>query len=704
MNNTEHEYTAEEHQIMLGERLQSFGGRLSKLAGEQSAARSQIEQRWLQDIRQYHGEYTQEEQTKLDSADGSTVFVNKTRNKSKAAEARTQDMLFPTDDRNWGTKTTPVPEMSQQVVDGVDPEEDRRRLEEEAKKRAELMEKEIDDQLNEARYSIKARDTIHDSIQVGTGILKGPVVVGRVKRRWNTLSNGVSELIIEDSLEPSVERVDFWNFYPDMSATTIEDAEFVFERHLWSKRQLREFARLPGVIQGQLKELVRGDNDADHIAKSHINDIRAITGVDTVSDSNKYEVWEYHGPIKKAELLDAMESANPADFESDDYEDLDDELEAVVFFSAGRVLKVVLNPMETEDRPYSVFNWEKDESSIFGFGIPYLMRTAQRVINASYRMMMDNAGASVSDIIVVNKDAITPADGNWTMQAGKKKLYYLTDKNKTVRDAFGAFTIPNHQAALERIFMLANQLADEETNMPLIAQGEQAAHVTKTSSGMSMLMNSANIVLRAAVKNWDDDITRTLITRFYDWNMEHSTKVDIKGDVSIDARGSSVLLVREKQQENLMVYANISASNSELAIRRDWEGLDREMAKALEVPHEKLTLTDEEIQQRQQKMAAAQQQGDPAAEAKMAELQLKREQMHIDIQVEARKLAMTRELKLAEIASRENLTVEQLRTKVGLEELKEQTKRDIAAITANLSQTDLQLKAQNIAAGYDSHG
>ena len=85
-----------------------------------------------------------------------------------------------------------------------------------------------------------------------------------------------------------------------------------------------------------------------------------------------------------------------------------------MLFANDRVIKVSLNPMDSDERPYSVFNWEKDESSVFGFGVPYLMRNPQRVINAAWRMMMDNAGLSVADQLVINKELLSPADGSWT--------------------------------------------------------------------------------------------------------------------------------------------------------------------------------------------------------------------------------------------------------------------------------------------------
>jgi len=725
-------------QELAAERLQVFGRRLSRLAHEQVQQRASLETRWLEDIRQYHGEYDLQTSANLDKAEGSRVYVNITRNKTNAAEARLQDMLFPTDDRNWGIRPTPVPELDniepgEQMAgpngEPVDAYQQAEAIKREAKKKAEAMQAEIDDQLKEGRYQIKCRDVIHDAALLGTGVIKGPVIVGRTKKRWDTMEDGTSVLTVEEALEPSAERVDPWDFFPDMSARTIDECEYLFERHLWTKRQLREFSRLPGTLSTQIREVVKGGKDNTQIAKDHTNDIRAITGVDSISSDTKYEVWEYHGPIGKSELLDAMEEAGDR-LDEAEIDELDDEIEAVVFFSGNFVLKVVLNPMDTEDRPYSVFNWEKDESAIFGFGIPYLMRQPQRVINASWRMMMDNAGASTSDIIVANREIIQPADGTWSSQPGKKKLYFLKEKQRDVREAFASFTIPNHQGELAAIFQMARQLADEETNLPLIAQGEQAAHVTDTSSGMAMLMNSANIVLRRAVKNWDDDITRPTITRFYDWNMQYGEDPAVKGDYTVDARGSGALLVREKQQENLLVYANISAGNPELAIRRDWAGIDREIAKALEVPYENITLPDGEIEQQRE---ARQQQGDPETQIKMAEIQLKQqEQQHraqkdqADLQLKsqqqqweqqykAAELQSQQEARMAELALKEGITMRELEAKLQLESskleaemqktaAKLQTERDKAAAQLTEQQNDRLARERNMDMGHDSYG
>ncbi len=731
---------AEEYELRVAERLQIFASRLSRLCSDQVAKKNQIEQRWLDDLRQYHGEYAADESAKLARQKGSEVFVNITRNKTNAAEARLQDMLFPTDDRNFGLYATPVPELDYlskqqpEAPDEAEPIQQARDIKSAANESALAMQEVIDDQLLESRYHIKARDIIHDACQLGTAVIKGPIIIGRTKKRWDVMPDGMSVLQIVEALEPTVERVDPWDFFPDMSAKSVDEAEFVFERRRLSKKQLRDMANLPGVLVSQLREIVKLGAKNTHIAKDFTDDIRNITGINTVGEGNKYEIWEYHGPISKTELMDAMSMADEqlTEYEEDE---LDDEVEATVFFAGDRVIKVSINPMDSDERPFSVFNWEKDESSVFGFGVPCLMRSAQKVINASWRMMMDNAGLSVADQLVINKELLYPADGSWDMTP--KKIWYLRDKTRSVQEAFSSFSTPSHQVELANIFGMARQLADEETNLPLIAQGEMGPHTTKTSSGMAMLMNSSNIVLRKAVKNWDDDITRPLITRFYDWNMQFNEKAEIKGDFSIEARGSGALLVREKQQENLMIYSNLSMSIPEFAKRRDWGELDREIAKSLEVPYDQITLDDDEIAEMEaMQMELASMQVDPAEQKmqldmqlRQVDLQIKQQRLQLDaqkaqadasndqaqIQLATAKMAQVERLEMMKLEISERIELAKLQTqyrisgnttgvRAAIDSEKIRTERDKAAAATNTKLTEAQLKNRNLSLGYDTFG
>src|SRR5690554_3525795 len=161
MNEAMHQDDLEE-QERLSEKLQVFGSRLQSLVTQRVSERAEVEQRWLKDLRQYNGKYSPEEEQRLDNANGSKIFVNITRNKSNAAEARLSDMLFPTDDRNWGIRPTPVPELNA-IAENTGTEEaaEATAIIKEAKKLSEGMQREIDDQLNESSYAAKCRDMIH---------------------------------------------------------------------------------------------------------------------------------------------------------------------------------------------------------------------------------------------------------------------------------------------------------------------------------------------------------------------------------------------------------------------------------------------------------------------------------------------------------------------------------------------------------------
>jgi len=694
----------------MAERLRVFGVRLQSKADDQVQQRYSIDERWLDDLRQFNGQYDKVTAATLAASGGSKLFVNITRNKVNAAEARLIDILFPTDDRNWGIQPTPVPYLSKiakdedpvQNEDGspfvtdkgvqVEKRDIAQGVIEEARERSNAMQDEIADQLTETNYNSVNRDMVHDAVLYGTGILKGPVILGKTRQKWSEVVDDQGQVaqvieIVED-LKPGAERVDPWDFFPDMQSRSIDDAEFIFQRHYMSKKALRDLADKPGFLRTQIAEVLKQDADNSHTA-SHLQEMQSMAGLSSY-ENGRFEVWEYHGSVEKEDLIAAGVEV--------DEDDVFTDYNGVVWFSEGRVIKAVINPADTGDMPYSVFNWEGDDTSVFGVGIPFLMRSSQKVLNATWRMLMDNAGLSVGPQTVINSQVVRPADGNWRLTP--HKVWELTDKNGNVNNVFGSFEINSHMTELIALFQYARQIADEETALPQIAQGEQGS-ATDTASGMSMLMNSANTMLRRVVKNFDDDVTRPFIKRMYDWNMQFNPKKNVKGDFCIDARGTSSLLVKEQQAANLMNLMNIAASPL-LEPLTNTAALYRKVVSSMQIEADEIVKSTEEIEletQKMQKQMEAQQQammqaqqqqqqaptGDPLAQQK---LELEAQKMQMDaqlkgaqIQAQAQKLeldqqkiASDRELELAKMAAEKGIKVSEMRTKLGIEKMKVQSK------------------------------
>lgn len=615
------EVTEAEKAEKLQRDLDGIVGELERLLMEQSNARTPIEARWMEDLRQFHGIYEANVTGALaNDSERSKAFVNMTKPKTLAWEARLTDLLFPADDKNWGTQPTPVPDLdesariavaeidraearmkeivdennalAEQAADPAQPDPSAemqasvaaemqelesklvplkeafaaaQKILDEAKRRSELMAREIDDQLTESRYASHARDVIGDSCRLGSGILKGPITMRRRRVRWiaDTELAGKFNMAPADIDRPGVRRVHPINWFPDMSAASMEDCEFTFERHPLNSMRLRKMARELGFRKEVTRQILR-EQPKYGLTGSHkdIYDLRLIDMDQAHSSAmpDRYMVWEYHGPLTIAQIATVLRAIGKAD-EADEIEEADDTLaerRVVIYFCQGQLLKIAPDyPLDSGEALYSWFPFERGEATMLAaVGVPRLMRHVQSMLNSAIRMMQDNGALSAGPQIIVDKTQIEPEDGNWKLRPRKVWLKKGSDLGVNGQGPFQVVNIPINQTQLAGIVDLAMKLIDEVVSMPLIAQGESGAHVTQTSSGMSMLFNSANVIFRRVVKNWDDEITEPLITRFYDWNMQFNEKTEIKGDMQCEARGTSVLLVREIQSQQLMTIAD----------------------------------------------------------------------------------------------------------------------------------------------------
>lgn len=713
----------------LMERMQLFEQMLCSRRQEavQARAASGVERQWLEDQDSYQGRDSMNRRTSVieaaaaggavsprrgtpnesTQANRSTVFVQLTRQKTNAAAARCADMLYPTDDRNWGIKPTPVPELmevikgrtgQQQVIDSgqalMHPDAPDTPLTYAAlaaeqmtlaAQKAKLMQDEIDDQLTECQYNYEGRKVIQDAAMLGTGILKGPSVVNRVAKKWapqtTTDAKGKSETVqvleMVQEIRPRSYRVDPWNFFPDPACgENIQDGSYVYEREYMPGRELARLAKVPGFNSAAIMACLREGPQTVRAEEGGYDARRADDGAyDRAGayDDKRFELWTYTGDVSREDLIAAGVEV------PDDESGWLTTISGVMVICNNRVIKAMLNPLDTGDFPYDVFVWERVALSPFGVGIPYLMRYAQRTLNAAWRAMLDNMALSAGPQIVMNKKAVTPADGAWALTS--RKLWFMND-GEDVQKAFWVFEIPSHQQEISNIIDLAQRFADEETSLPQIAQGEQGT-APETVGGMSILMNSANTVLRRLVKQFDDMVTRPHIRRYYDWNMQYNPKEQIKGDFEVDARGSSVLIVRDQQQQAVMQLFNMAESPT-FGIFVDPEKLFK---KGLEMNHltpDDVMRTEAEIQQKQTELAQQKAPPDPrvqaatiAANARVQEAQISTqgEQAYIATQQQIARddhaatmaeLEMKRELAILDYANKNQMQLNQVKADLAM--------------------------------------
>ena len=659
--------------------------RLESEARDRVSKRNIVEQRWIEDIQQYEGAYDSTYISRLEAEGRSTAFINETRPKTLACESKLFDMLFPTDDRNWGIKPTPVPnlaldakraienaeqltaeanvtedpEQAQALIGQANVEADKAAQAEmvmrEAKDRAELMTDEIDDHLVECGWQDECRDIIHDTCLLGTGIMKGPLPrTERTRRNWLKKDNGVYELQFREGTDRLVfQRVSPWNLFPSSTAMHFGDSEDWYERHIMRARDLRRFANLPNVNVGEIEKLL--EEGPQEEVPTYVDQMQSISSENMEADRKRWIMWEYRGTLDFDEMK-ALCRIHGIDAEQAEKVSRLFAVDCTVWFCQGRIIKFGFNHMDSNASIYSFFLLEKNEARLWGVGIPWIMRQPQAVINAAWRIMLDNAAIASFPQTVVDTGVIEPVEGDdYGIRARKTWLRREgADPNKP---GIAFEEIPMRQPELAAIIELCKGFIDTETSISVLAQGEQGA-TTKTASGMALLFNSVNVIFRRIVRNWDDGITKPSLERAYDYLMQFSKREEIKGDYQVQARGSSVLLVREIQAQNLMILALQATQHPVLGKYFRERDLLKKLVQSMMIDSGDVLKSEKEIEEEE---ALEAQQGMPDPELLKLELEGQIAEMNATTELQIAqlrheeammKLATDRDIRLEDIAAR----------------------------------------------------
>ena len=573
-------------------RLEVLEGLGSTLAGLRSKAiearvSQGIDQRWYEDVEAYEGrdavtrhyaalrETVQgyvSAQTQQKQQPRSTLVINVTRSKVNAMSARLQDVALPTDDRNWDLRPSTVPELVENLAKKdigllkngqpimVNDKGTQRQATvadlaeldmEKAKKAAEAMRDEIDDQLDMSAdgcgYEGVVRAVMDDEALLGVGIGKGPVITSRVKKVWLPITDGDKTVHILQRIQdkkPMSARSNPWDIYPHPECGENPKKFPIWERLPGiTAGDLRALADIPegGYIKSQIRKvLIEGPRKPDHPADKPGSD-------QPVTNETSYEAWEYHGELTKEQLEAAGCQCDDDDWTS---------YSAVVIMVNNVVIKADIEILDTNEMPYDFFVTNKCSGSWAGYGTAYLARHAQKAITAAWRAMMDNAGQYIGAQTVINRKALAPADGRWEMRGPKLWWYIGTDAAADMGKLFAVHEIPARQEQYAAIIKMGMEFLDNETAIPMLAQGEQGT-ATDVLGGMNLLLNASNVMMRRKLKAFDDQFTISHIGRYVDWNMQYNPKPEIKGDFEVQARASGALMDTEIQNKTAGLLLNL---------------------------------------------------------------------------------------------------------------------------------------------------
>ena len=662
----------------------------------------------------------------------STVFIPLTARYVDAGHAKVSELLLPMDDKPFAFDPTPVPELiaaremikrgeSQQVAlqpqpqpqDGqqplmpmpqpqmapqIDPLQQANEIIAKATSSAKAAEKRIYDWLVEAKHAVEMRKVLFDGARIGVGILKGPFVEARTSTAVVRDEAGNVALEILKEKKPGERHVDPWNFFPDPACgEDVTKGSFCFERDYMSPAvvsKLPDVGYLPDQIAAVLEEgpskCYLTDDGARNPNAQDDPKIRA----------RRFEVYHFYGEMTREELTATNEKLAGKVESKESYF-------VVATLINDRIVRVVLNPLETGRFPYRVFPWRRRSGHWAGVGIAEQAAPAQVICNGATRAMLTNAGQSAGVQLIIDSSSIVPVDGTWIITPNK---VWRKKADATIDDMTKAFTtveIPDRQQSLMNIIEYSFRIAEESTNIPLISQGQSGASTPDTFGAAALQNNNANQLLRSIATTCDDTITEPLIRDYYEWLLlDPDVPNEEKGDFQINAHGSVALVERALQDQVIQQLVEPSLNPAfELSPARVME----EYLKSKRIDYRSLKLTDQEKQElakRQPPPAPAVQAAQIRAQAQLAaakmkeqtdQLRIKRDVDRDTIYVQAEtqrttaefqsrreELAARRELALIEYANRKQISLDEIKAGLADTVMKLRTQKELALTAGKL--------------------
>jgi hypothetical protein len=457
----------------------------------------------------------------------------------------------------------------------------------------------------------------------------------------------------------------------------------VFEYDQISERKLEELKGIPRYINSQIDLCLESGPIGQGDAGKQVNGRTSKT---------LYDIWYFHGMIKAEDLMAA----------GCDCDESKSSYPAMLTIVNDRVIRASLNPLDNGEFPYDIIPWKRRPGIPWGTGLARQLRTPQRIVVAATRRLMDNAGLASGPQIVVRR-GVSPENGIWEI-APLKVWVEEEDATGQASSPVSAVVIPMLQAELVNIIQLGMKMAEDVTGMPMLMQGQQG-RAPDTVGGMTILNNNANAVLRRIARLFDSCITEPHIRRYYAWLMQHGEDPNEKGDFQIIARGSTALVERDIQAQEMVGVLQLclnpaykknpaKAMNEYLKSRRfnpaEFDYSEEEMkAMAQQQPPEDPRITAAKIQA-DARLKAQEQESKDLADRTLAALRMEID----DKQFEANENELERQHKMAlaminekmqttELTSIEKQVLEKLKVNLATTSMKLTTQKDISTQVAS---------------------
>lgn len=616
--------------------IQGLAGHVRRHWTLAAQAKLAVEQEMLEAVRAKRGEYTPAKLAEIQRQGGSAIYMMLFATKARQAKALLTDVMIGTGaEKPWTIGPTPSPDLPptevQQIQQAVQQmvfqaemsglpmaiadiravlqdakEQLENQIQETARIYAERAEAKLEDCLVEGGFLDALDEFLDDLTTFKTAFVKGPVVRNCPELEWSQGQDGAFVPAVVTKKKLLWERVDPFNIFPAPWAKSVNDS-FLIERHRLSRSDLEAMVGIDGYSEDAIRAVLDEHGtgglhqwlaiDAER-ASAEGRDGVASTG----TTSDLIDALQYWGSVSGKMLREWGMKDVPDDSK---------EYECEVWLIGQWVIKAVLNPDPLCRRPYYATGYSKVPGAFWHCSLFDLIRDCQDMCNAAARALANNLGIASGPQVVVNTDRLTPGEDITEMHPWKiwQTINDPTGGGNTAK-AIEFFSPTSNAQELMAVYEKFSLMADEYSGIPRYMAGVEGGSVSRTATGLNMMMGNANKTIRQLVSSIDINILTPLLERLYQWKLRYEPNPDMTGDIRIQARGALSLQAKESAMVRRNEFLQATANPFDMQIL----GLEgraevlRAQAKTLELNVDKVVPSQSVLKQRAMMAAMAQQQ------------------------------------------------------------------------------------------------
>lgn len=423
------------------------------------------------------------------------IFVGVTRNKIRAAKAKLNDSLF-------GAGNLPF---------DIEPTKN------ELREFSDAVETILTEQLLRGDFKKSLKAGVHRVCTYGTGFAFGPFVRTETIREIGVDNSMGFPSITEQSYEFDLPYFEFANpldVYPDPDVDDPQMGAGVFWVSMESPHTVRSWA---GNGYQNIDAALKAINVAtDAHGSDQAKQMRG--NIEFWHAGGRIKVARYFGKVKRSALqddaallgmADAQQSGEPMTTD-------DEEVEAIVVIAGGVVIRKSVS--EYKKRPVFRCVYEEAPDEMWGVGIGENNAPHQALTNAAFRLFTESKGMALLGTKAVDRSKFLPTE-DFKKYPGKVYQFKPGLSPDEKKAAIIEFVETDVSSGWQELIALSAQFSDDDTGITKYTQGDDASHLNKTATGISMIMGASSLPLKDTLHNIDAMWIEPMVEALIEWNI-----------------------------------------------------------------------------------------------------------------------------------------------------------------------------------------